>query len=764
MPEETSIRSALTIPARRVRDIDGYGRPPQAPAHHQRSVGLIIWQRKALVLACVLAALVGGVIYLSRATPLYSSSSKLYVQQSVSKIVSEDLGGGTAAAVNMATQCELIKSTAILKDALTQPGMSDLPAVERWENPVGMLKGMVTAEPVKQGDMLVVSVTTSDPNVNAAIVNGVVQAYIGYQTNQHQSSAVRVAAILRAEADSNQRDLKEAQKRMLALRQENPELMAQFDRRDQSVSLKAALARQLSEVVFRQNNLHAAVRSAEAARGDLTRLRQLIELYALGTLLPPSQAARVSAEYDQEAGQLNQMSDHHLGTANDVVLTAQAQLERTRAQLDAAVRQDAANCLDTIRVASAAADEEADQLHAAFDAEEKAALALNAKAAEYDQLAATAQRAERTLEGLDGRLKDIDFTKDVGPMSISVLESAKPDRTVVSPIRSTVLGKCLVAGLIAGLGLAMVADRFDQRLRSIEEIPGLLGTPILGVIPRTVRRDMRASVGRETFLMPRSAVAEAFRTVRTAIYFGAHAIDEGSVKTIMVTSPTPGDGKSTCVSNLAIAVAQAGRRVLLIDADCRRPVQHKTFDVPGTAGLTGVLTRKCTLTAAIRPTGVERLDLLCCGPLPHNPAELLDSQVMLDVLAEAARRYDQVLIDSPPVNLVSDGRILAASCDATVMVLRAERSTRRGATMAWNLLGSVGANRLGVVVNDVTRNMDGYYGYNYYGRYGYGPSHSADAGLPNGEAAAADTNGHAGPVTSPRALEAAARSDGTPEI
>ena len=245
------------------------------------------------------------------------------------------------------------------------------------------------------------------------------------------------------------------------------------------------------------------------------------------------------------------------------------------------------------------------------------------------------------------------------------------------------------------------------------------------MVPRIVRRILPGEAGREIQNKPRSGVAEAFRTVRTAIYFGGA---ERAGKTILVTSPTPGDGKSTCVSNLAIAVAQGGRRTLLIDADCRRPVQHKTFKLDDKIGLSSVLTGRATLDEAIQHTDVERLDVLPCGPLPHNPAELLDSQPLLDLLAEAGRRYDQVLVDSPPVTLVSDARVLAAGCDASMLVLRSERSTRRGATLAWNALSSVGANLLGVIVNDLSRQKDGY-GYSYYGygRYGYTPA------KPNGE-------------------------------
>ncbi len=763
MPEEMSTKSALSIPVRRSRGVESYSGPTPAAAAHQRSVGLVLWQRKLLVLLSTLLALGCGILFLSRATPLYSSSSTLYVQQSMPKIVSEDLGGGSSmGSVSLATQCELITSSAILGRAAKDPLMAGATVMARQENAVGFLKSVVKAEPSKQGEMLVISVTSPNANDNAVIVNAVVQAYIGYETEQHQSSAVQVAGILQKEVDSHEAELKDAQAKLLALRLGNPQLLTQFDKRDESVSLQSQLAKQLSEAQLRANGLHAAVRSADAAQGNLGRLRQLIDLYNLGGLLPPSQTPRVSAEYRQDVDELRRLSGHHLGSANDAVQVAQAEVDRLQAELGEAARQDLADCLDTIRVASAAADDQAQQLRTSFEVEQKSTLGLNAKAAEYDQLAASAQRNEHEIEVLDGRLKDIDFTKDVGPMTVEVLETAKPSRSPVSPVKTTILGESLVVGLMAGVAAALLADRMDQRLRSIEEIPGLLDTPILGVIPRVIRRGMRESVGRETFLLPRSATAEAFRTVRTAIYLGVGSANEESVKTILVTSPTPGDGKSTCVSNLAIAVAQAGRRVLLIDADCRRPVQHKVFSVADSLGLTGVLSHKTTLTEAIRSTDVDRLDVLPCGPLPHNPAELLDSQIMLDVLAEAGRRYDQVLIDSPPVNLVSDARILAASCDASVLVVRMEVSTRRAATMAWNLLGSVGASCLGVMVNDVTRRTDGYYGYNYYG---YGPYHSPEPVI-NGNGVAEIPNGRLTTSSKGRhpSLAAAGDASTTPEV
>jgi capsular exopolysaccharide synthesis family protein len=239
--------------------------------------------------------------------------------------------------------------------------------------------------------------------------------------------------------------------------------------------------------------------------------------------------------------------------------------------------------------------------------------------------------------------------------------------------------------------------------------------------------------GQEIQLRPRSDVAEAYRTVRTAIYFGG--VDSKSPKTILVTSPAPGDGKSTLISNLAIAIAQAGRRVLLIDADTRRPMQHKMFKMAESPGLSSVLIGKCKFADAVQKTSIDKLEILQCGPLPHNPAEILNSQAFLDLLHEVSGIYDQVLIDSPPVMPVTDARILAASCDATVLVVRAEKSTRRLAEHARDAIVGVGGSLIGVVVNDVPRGQAGY-GYYYYGygRYGYTYGSNGTAnGKRNGE-------------------------------
>jgi capsular exopolysaccharide synthesis family protein len=232
--------------------------------------------------------------------------------------------------------------------------------------------------------------------------------------------------------------------------------------------------------------------------------------------------------------------------------------------------------------------------------------------------------------------------------------------------------------------------------------------------PQAVRR------GQKVRLEPSSLVAEAYRTIRTAVFFG---VSQDEAKTILITSPTPGDGKSTVASNLAITMAQAGQKTLVLDADLRKPTQHDIFEIGGRGeGLSNLLAGAIDMEEAIRPGPSKNLDILTSGVEIPNPAEVLNSAAFVRVLREFSQRYDRVIIDSPPVGPVADGQILSALCDVTLLVLRAEISTRRHSRQARDSLLSVGGRILGAVVNDVQRGYGryGYYsGYARYGAYGY---------------------------------------------
>jgi capsular exopolysaccharide synthesis family protein len=279
-----------------------------------------------------------------------------------------------------------------------------------------------------------------------------------------------------------------------------------------------------------------------------------------------------------------------------------------------------------------------------------------------------------------------------------------------------VLFEALMMGLVVGAVLAYLRDLADQRLASADEIQARLGLNILGVLPHMSGRETVSVRGMKVQLDPMSDIAEAYRTVRTAIYFGA---PEGKAKTILITSPSPGDGKSTSASNLAIAMAQAGQRVLLIDCDFRKPVQHRVFGVEDGSGLSNLLGLRVRINDAVKATSTPGLFLLPSGPTPANPSELLSSENFGLLLSKLQDKFHHIVIDSPPVMPVADARILGAFCDMTVLVLRAGKSTRRMSVQACDSLLSVGSRILGIVVNDVPRGR-GRYGYSSYGYSGYG--------------------------------------------
>lgn len=226
---------------------------------------------------------------------------------------------------------------------------------------------------------------------------------------------------------------------------------------------------------------------------------------------------------------------------------------------------------------------------------------------------------------------------------------------------------------------------------------------------------MSKSNGKErklfSHIRPKSAIAEAFRTLRTNLSFSS---SKGPNRTILVTSPGPEDGKSTVSSNLGVVMAQAGSRVLLIDCDLRKPVMHKYFDLDNRVGLTSLLAQDLALDEAATATAVAGLYVITSGPIPPNPSELLGSAKMAELLARVAAVYDVVLLDAPPVIAVTDAVLLAPMADSVLLVLKSGASRIEMAQAARDQLQKANTKSIGVVLNEARMHGDGYY-YYYYG-------------------------------------------------
>ena len=218
-----------------------------------------------------------------------------------------------------------------------------------------------------------------------------------------------------------------------------------------------------------------------------------------------------------------------------------------------------------------------------------------------------------------------------------------------------------------------------------------------------------------THVNPKSPASEAYRVLRTNIQFSSA---DTEIKLLMVTSAGPGEGKSTTVSNLAVTYAQADEKVLIIDADLRKPTMHRTFHVSNRKGLSNILTNQAKYSEAISSSEIPNLDLITSGPIPPNPAELLSSKRMRDLLEELKKHYSKIIIDTPPILALTDAQIISTLCDGVILVLDSGKVKKEIALRAKESLEKVNAKILGVVLNNVSaKDNDGYY-YYYYQYYG----------------------------------------------
>ena len=301
---------------------------------------------------------------------------------------------------------------------------------------------------------------------------------------------------------------------------------------------------------------------------------------------------------------------------------------------------------------------------------------------------------------------------------LTVIEPAVAPTNAISPNRVQNTALAAILGLLVVAGLIALLELLYDGVRDTDAVMEAAGLSTLGVISRMKgNRNTSEMYQLASLLYPRSGVAEAYRTLRTNIEFSA--VDK-PIQTLLVTSAVPGEGKTVTAANLAVVFAQAGRRVLLVDADLRKPGVHIIFDLPNAHGLTTLLRgADVSLDSVVQATEQENLRILTTGPLPPNPAELAGSKRMRTVVDLLTGSEDLVIFDSPPLQAVTDAAILGSFLDATVFVIDAQRSKRRVIRPAREALAKAGANVLGAVLNRVPASGDSerspYYG--GYGRY-----------------------------------------------
>lgn len=315
----------------------------------------------------------------------------------------------------------------------------------------------------------------------------------------------------------------------------------------------------------------------------------------------------------------------------------------------------------------------------------------------------------------------------VGVGSINTIDKAKVYKTPVAPntTKNTILG--MAATFLIVVMVILIIDYFDNTIKDSNKISKKYDKAIIGEIQQFGDGKKKNKKGKHQteargLLTDKDVpfnIVESYKTIRTNILF---TVADSDKKVIAVSSANPGEGKSTSAANLALALAQTGSAVLLIDADMRKPVQHRTFKIKNDEGLSTLIIKKSSMAKSVKSNIIDNLDLLPSGPLPPNPSELLASNSFKTLLEQFAKNYDYVIIDTPPVNVVSDAMVMKDSISGILLVIRYAMTTYEELTSCMKQIGLANVNMLGFVMNDVHHNHGAaYYNYKYkYKKYGYG--------------------------------------------
>ena len=606
-------------------------------------------------------------------------------------------------------------------------------------------KATNVSRPSRDANIVLVKYEAADPELVRDVPNALAHGFIAERRDVQKTEARSTVRFLREQLDTLSVQLAASEDALRDFRQDAKVVSLEAEATSQVTQLAAAQA-QRNEIEAERaalSRLLDEVRVAAANRqpGDPSPYRRLL---GFPTLLRNQTATSFLNALTQVEDQRAELLARRTPRDPDVAALTQRVVE-----IETQLQSLTTTYLDGL----ASQVTSADAVLARFNGQ---LAQIPAKEVQFVRLQRRPKVLEEIYTLLQSRLKEAEITQAVEDPSVRVVDPAILPERPVRPVAQLNLILAAAVGLVLGIVLSFVREQMDSAVHTREDVQTATGINVLGLIPRIVAAvgstaGMREASGHRfasrfslarlspfagmrsqssggddphegrlvTSTDPRNPVSEAYRALRTNITF---ANPDQPPRTMVFTSPMPGDGKSTSAANLAITLAQQGQRVLLVDADLRRGLLNNLFDLPRDPGLSNVLLAGTPIETAVRTVDLGaggRFDFLGTGTLPPNPAELLGSEKMRVLIAALEQRYDAILFDSPPLNLVTDAALLGTACDGVVLVGRAGVTTATGLAYAIDQLRAVRAPVLGAVLNDVDFKRDmRYYGeYKSYGAY-----------------------------------------------
>ncbi|MBS1817518.1 MAG: polysaccharide biosynthesis tyrosine autokinase [Acidobacteria bacterium] len=731
-----------------------YGTLPTEHLHsekHAMDYIRVLYKRRWIAVPVFLLVFVVGAINAVRQTPVYESRVQLLIEKDAPNVATLDQMFQSQDAWMSddfyQTQYRILQSRSLAKRTLDAMKLWDAPRLGNGPEPhgtisllgllmsgasstAGFVKAIFSSEPpaperaaseprenetaaqsarideflsglailpVRNSRIAEVRYASTDPVFAAAAANAVSKAYI-QQNMELKFNSSKEAADWLSQQLAEQRKAVEASEAALQ----------SFKEKNGTISIADSGS---NIVVARLTDLNAALTKAKTDRINKESLYNQVKA-AEGTGAIDSLTVVLSNDFIQKLRtdltdlqrQQAQLAERY-GPRHAEMIKIHTAIESA----DAKLRLEIQKVVESVKSEYQAALSEERSLQSALDTQKSEALNLNRRGIEASVLQRELESNRQIYESLLQRTKETDISSERRSTNVRVIDEAEVPRAPASPNVPRDLLVSFLTSLILAVGLAFLFEQMDNRIRTPQEMKALLHVPFLGMVP-TVSREKDAPAPLLSGAVAPN-FAEAMKTVRTNVLFSS--ADEG-LRTVVVTSAGPGEGKSVVAANLAMAIAQAGQRVLLVDADMRRPRVHEMFQVPQDPGLSNVLTGNAKTPDAVHRTTVPGLWVLTSGYIPPNPAELLGSRRYLDFTASLDNRFDWVIVDTPPVLAVTDSAVAGRHSSGVLFVVASDKTSRHAASEALAQLDSAGVHVVGAVLNRVDLIKHPYYYSSYY--------------------------------------------------
>jgi len=699
---------------------------------HLKDYLRVLFMRRWVVIGVSLLVIFATALTVFTMTPIYRATSLLLIEPTKIKVtdfqdvydptLSQFAGSELARREFMETQFNLLTCRPLVERVFAQFNFGESDAYRDAKDPISAFTKRFHVSPVRRTRLVEVSFEWRDPKLAAEVVNYLVGAYIREYRERRLGVTGGGLTALKQKAEELRPKVAEKAEALQSFRIEHGSVSLEQSQNIVVERLKD-LNRELTEVQNKRIELQSRIQSIGYALESRTALEDLPEVIDSPTMRD------LKMEWIRTQQEISELSKR-FGPNHPQLRSARAKLQAIRNKIEMDVR----SILSGTQLEYQRSKNQEQEILEALQRQQVDVMNLDKLRVEYQVLQDAYDTVHKTYRAIIQRIDEIEIANAAGTEedNIFVIDPGQVPVKKAKPKRLQAIALAFILGPMLGIGLAFFLQYLDTTVKTRDDAEQAMGLPVLGYVP-ALREEMnggtvsseRMSYDMLALERPRSALAEAFRSLRTALSF---SMSTQGVRSILVTSPSPLEGKSLVSINLALTFAQAGKRVLLVDSDLRKPRIHKTFGLSPTVGLSNLLTSEdaMRLGEVIHKTDVENLYVLPSGPRPPNPAELLATERTRGLLNEMERTFDRVIFDTPPVVNVTDATILMHFVGGGLVVIRGFTTQRELAQRASELLQGTQGRMLGVILNnaDTPRGAYGYDGYYYYSSqyYYYGDS------------------------------------------